>query len=107
MCNKPSAELPELEERANRVMPSAGPRAAARLQVGEGRIKFILFEYLASLGLSLERIHESLKNPRESLVNPRESEFMESLTHIDPPAHLPESSENDQFKVRPSLYDPV
>ena len=37
-------------------------------------------------------------NPRESLVNPRESEFMESLTHIDPPAHLPESSENDQFK---------
>ena len=61
---------------------------------GVKSLKFILFEYLASLGLSLERIHES----RESLVNPGESEFMGSLTHIDPSAELPESSENDQFK---------
>ena len=31
-------------------------------------------------------------------VNPGKSEFMGSLTHIDPSAELPESSENDQFK---------
>ena len=29
-------------------------------------------------------------------VNPRESEMSKSLTHIDPSADLPESSENEQ-----------